>query len=71
MSREWPDIPLMHELEVWCASTRRWVGGFWFDSFEPDGTVRIRRGIDLQVLPGAFPVERLRAAPRRRDRAAP
>jgi hypothetical protein len=62
MSGDLPDISPMHELEVWCASTRRWVRGFWFDGLEADGSVRIRRGIDLHVIPGSFPATKVRRA---------
>lgn len=50
-----PDISPFQEIEVWCTFTRRWVPGFWFDGLEPDGFIRLRRGVDQSVLPGPVP----------------
>jgi hypothetical protein len=55
-----PDISPFHEIEVWSNFTRRWVPGFWFDGLEPDGSIRIRRGIDQDPLPGAVPASSVR-----------
>ena len=57
-----PDISPMHEVQVWCASTRRWVGGFWFERLEADGTIRLRRGLDQQILPDVFQPSEVRRA---------
>lgn len=55
-----PDVSPFHEIEVWCNFTRRWVPGFWLDGLEPDGSVRIRRGVDQAVLPGPVPATSVR-----------
>lgn len=55
-----PDISPFHEIEVWCTFTRRWVPGFWLDGLEPDGSVRLRRGIDQLPLSGPVPASSVR-----------
>lgn len=55
-----PDISPFYEIEVWCTFTRRWVPGFWFDGLEPDGSIRLRRGIDQARLSGTVPASSVR-----------
>lgn len=63
MQGEFPDVSPLHELQVWCASTRRWTGGFFLDGVERDGRVRLRRSTDLHVLPASFPSDWVRRLP--------
>lgn len=55
-----PEISPFHEVEVWCTFTRRWVPGFWLDGLEPDGSIRLRRGIDQAPLSGPVPASSVR-----------
>jgi hypothetical protein len=55
-----PDISPFYEVEVWCTFTRRWVPGFWLDGLEPDGSIRLRRGIDQAPLSGSVPASSVR-----------
>lgn len=55
-----PDISPFYEVEVWCTFTRRWVPGFWLDGLEPDGSIRLRRGIDQAPLSGPVPASSVR-----------
>lgn len=54
-------------VEVWCAVTRRWVGGYELVASSgdgtPDGAVRVRRA-GSDELPEPLPVELVRRAQR-------
>jgi hypothetical protein len=43
------------DIELWCASTRRWVSGFRIDTVLSDGSVRVARVSDGTVLPLDIP----------------
>lgn len=59
-----PETPL--DVEVWCRSTGKWVPGFRFEGFQPDGTVLVRRTTDRHALPESLPRDSVRSAPTRR-----
>ena len=40
----------MHEVEVWCSFTRRWVAGFWLDHLDTDSGAFLRRSPDGIVI---------------------
>jgi PAS domain S-box-containing protein len=44
------DLVPGQEVEVWSGFTKRWVPGFWYESSNPDGSVRVRRGSDRTAL---------------------
>jgi len=46
-------------VDVWCPSIGDWSGGFDIERID-DGAVVVRRISDGQVLPVAFPLDRVR-----------
>jgi PAS domain S-box-containing protein len=59
-----PEPPL--DVEVWCRSTGKWVTGFRFEGFRPDGSVLLRRNTDRSALPESLPRDWVRPAAQRR-----
>jgi hypothetical protein len=47
-------------VELWCATTGRWVSGFTMVGRVEDGYT-VRRDSDGAILPAAFPADALRA----------
>lgn len=57
------DLPL--DVEVWCQSTGKWVGGFRVAGINADGSVMVRRASDRRELPQALPRDHVRPATER------
>jgi hypothetical protein len=53
-------LPLLSPVDVWCASTSRWVPGFRIAEVRPDGLVVLLGRDGGPRLPEAFPPEYLR-----------
>ncbi len=49
-----PSIPLLTLVDVWCASTQRWVPGFRVASVHPDGRIEVFGRDGGPRLPEAF-----------------
>jgi hypothetical protein len=53
------------EVQLWCASTRNWVGGFRMEGVDEHGRVRVSRIGDGTELPEGFPAASVRVTERR------
>lgn len=49
-----PTIPLLTQVDLWCASTERWVPGFRVAAVRPDGSVEVFGRDGGARLPEAF-----------------
>ena len=56
-----PANAVLVDVEVWCQSTGKWVGGFRVVGIQPDGAVKVRRVTDRRALPEALPRDHVRA----------